>query len=94
MAIVKPTADRNGIPTEPATNYGRSWRSSRVCASTVNDEVALLAGELSAELLGRGERIEVEDVPIVATATHNETAVLTRTTDRFDRMTGSDVESY
>lgn len=60
----------------------------------IDGEVALLAGELSAELVGRGERIEVEDVLIAATATHNETAVLTRNTDHFDRMTGIDVESY
>jgi tRNA(fMet)-specific endonuclease VapC len=53
-----------------------------------------LAGELSAELSGRGERIEVEDVLIAATAIHNETAVLTHNADYFDRATGIIAESY
>jgi tRNA(fMet)-specific endonuclease VapC len=60
----------------------------------IDGEVALLAGELSAELIGRGERIDVEDVLIGATALQADTAVLTRNVDHFERIPGVTVESY
>lgn len=67
---------------------------SRLRVRPVDGEVALLAGELSAELIGRGERIEVEDVLVAATAIHAETAVLTRNVDHFERIADLAVESY
>lgn len=51
---------------------------SRLCVCPVDGELTLIAGELSAEPVDRGEWIEVEDVLVTATL-HNETAVLTRT---------------
>lgn len=67
---------------------------SRLRVAPVDGEVATLAGELSADLIGRGERIETEDVLIAATALHNETVVLTRNRDHFERMASVTVESY
>jgi predicted nucleic acid-binding protein len=67
---------------------------SRLRIVPVDGEVALLAGELSAELIGRGERVEVEDVFVGASALHTGTAVLTRTVDDFERIPGVTVESY
>lgn len=67
---------------------------SRLRVVPFDGEVALLAGELSAELIGRGERIETEDVLIAATALRTETAVLTRNDDHFDRIEGISVELY
>lgn len=67
---------------------------SRLRVVPVDGEVALLAGELSAELIGRGERVEAEDVLVGATALQADTAVLTRNVDHFDRIPGVTVESY
>lgn len=67
---------------------------SRLRVYPVDGEVALVAGELSAVLIDRGERLEVEDVLVVETKLHDETAVLTRNTVHSDQITGIDVESY
>lgn len=67
---------------------------SRLHVLSVDREIALLAGELSAELIGRGERVEAEDVLIAATAVKNDESILTRNIDHFERLEGVAVESY
>lgn len=65
---------------------------SRLRVYPVDGEGALVAGELSAVLIDRGERLEIEDV-LVVTTLHDETAILTRNSVHFDQITGIDVES-
>lgn len=67
---------------------------TRLHVLPVDGEIALLAGELSAELIGRGERVEAEDVLIAATAVKNDESILTRNVDHFERLEGVAVESY
>lgn len=67
---------------------------SRLYVLPVDGEIALLAGELSAELISRGERIEAEDVLIAATAVKNDASILTRNVDHFERLEGVAVEAY
>lgn len=67
---------------------------SRLHVLPVNGEIALLAGELSAALIGRGERVEAEDVLIGATAAKNDESILTRNVDHFDRLEGLTIETY
>jgi tRNA(fMet)-specific endonuclease VapC len=66
---------------------------SRLRVVPIDGEVAPLAGELSAELIGRGEPIEAADAFGGATALHTDTAVSTRNVDHFERMKGVPVES-
>lgn len=67
---------------------------SRLRVVPIDRDVALLAGELSASLIRRGERIETEDVLIAATALTTEQPVLTRNVDHFERIPDLVVESY
>lgn len=67
---------------------------SRLHVFPFDGTVALLAGELSADLINRGARVEAEDVFIAATALVNDEPVLTRNVDHFNRMEGVIVESY
>lgn len=67
---------------------------SRLHVLPVDGEIALLAGELSAELIGRGERVEAEDVLIGATAAKTDESILTRNVDHFDRLEGLTIETY
>lgn len=67
---------------------------SRLHVLPVDGEIALLAGELSAELIGRGERVEAEDVLIGATAVKNDESILTRNVDHFDRLEDVAIETY
>lgn len=57
-------------------------------------ESAFLAGELNAELIRAGERIDVEDVMIGAIARTRDEPVLTRNEDHFDRIPELDVRTY
>lgn len=59
-----------------------------------DEDVALLAGELSAALVSRGERIEDSDVMIGATALVHDEAVLTRNVGHFERIDGLAVHTY
>lgn len=67
---------------------------SRLRAVPVDTEIATLAGELSATLIARGERIEAEDVFIGATALHGDEVVLTRNVEHFERLDGVEIETY
>lgn len=67
---------------------------SRLHVLPVDGEIALLAGELSAELIGRSERVEAEDVLIGATAVKNDESILTRNVDHFDRLEDVTIETY
>lgn len=67
---------------------------SRLQVVPIDRDVALLAGELSASLIRRGEPIETEDVFIAATALTTEQPVLTHNTDHFERIPELVVESY
>lgn len=67
---------------------------SRIRVVPLDTGIASLAGELSAALIGRGERIEVEDVLIGATALWLDDAILTRNVDHFERIDELAVEAY
>lgn len=67
---------------------------SRIRTVPVDTEIASLAGELSAALIARGERIEIENVLIGATVFHGDEAVLTRNVEHFERIDGIEVETY
>jgi tRNA(fMet)-specific endonuclease VapC len=67
---------------------------SRLRVLPVDGEIALLAGELSAELISRGERVEAEDVLIGATAAKHDESILTRNADHFDRLEDVAIETY
>ncbi len=59
-----------------------------------DEQEAKRAGEIDAELLQKGEMIQVEDVIIAAVAiTHHET-ILTRNAKHFQRIAGLKVETY
>lgn len=55
-------------------------------------DVAMLAGELSAALVSRGEPIG--DVMIGATALAHDESVLTRNIEHFERIDGLDIHTY
>ena len=52
------------------------------------------AGELSAELINEGKRIDREDCIIAATAMQENEAVLTRNNSHFERVPNLDIETY
>ena len=55
---------------------------------------AILAGEIEADLLNRGERIDIEDILIWAIAKQNGEKLITRNIKHFDRIKGLEVEGY
>ena len=55
---------------------------------------AILAGEIEADLLNRGERIDIEDILIGAIAKQNGEKLITRNIKHFDRIKGLEVEGY
>ncbi len=57
-------------------------------------DVAMLAGELSAALVSRGEPIGDSDVMIGATALVHDEPVLTRNVEHFERIDGLDIRTY
>jgi len=57
-------------------------------------DAAMLAGELSAALVSRGESIGEGDVMIGATALVNDEPVLTRNVEHFDRINGLETHAY
>lgn len=67
---------------------------SRLRVIPFDGDVGMLAGELSAGLITRGERIETEDVIIAATALNTDQPVLPRNVEHFDRIPDLVVESY
>jgi predicted nucleic acid-binding protein len=60
----------------------------------LDHSIGMLAGELSADLISRGERIELEDVMIGATALLEDEAVVTRNVEHFDRLADVEVVTY
>ena len=52
------------------------------------------AGEIEAELIQQGKKIEIEDVMIAATALIRNEKVLTRNTKHFHDIWGLNIESY
>lgn len=52
------------------------------------------AGEIDAELIKKGEMIQVEDVMIAAVATQHQERLLTRNGKHFKKITGLKVEEY
>lgn len=67
---------------------------SRVSILTVQRPEALLAGEILADLEGRGEPIGTEDVLIAATALRHSLTVATRNTKHLSRVKGLKVENW
>lgn len=57
-------------------------------------ESAILAGEIEASLIKRGEKIEVEDVMIAAIAMKNKESLVTRNTKHFNKIEGLRIEGY
>ncbi|MEK6893082.1 MAG: PIN domain-containing protein [Nanoarchaeota archaeon] len=59
-----------------------------------NNECALLAGRLEAELAKKGEIIEMEDIMIAATAVQNDESLATRNKKHFEKISKLRTESY
>ena len=55
---------------------------------------AIKSGEIEAELIKKGEKIQTEDVMIGAIALHNNETLLTRNKKHFEKIKGLVVESY
>lgn len=56
--------------------------------------VAAKAGRLHGELVKGGNRLDVRDCLVAATALHHEEPVVTRDEDHFDRIDGLRVRTY
>lgn len=79
---------------------GALWRRiqkdvlARVEILGVGIEEALLAGELLAGLSSTGQRIDVEDVLIAATALRHRLTMVTNNVRHFERVPGLPVEDW
>jgi len=60
----------------------------------VDRKVADKAGEIMADLIDRGERIEINDVYISATCRVHSEPVLTANTEHFERVQGVEVRDW
>ncbi len=55
---------------------------------------AILAGEIEADLINRGEMIDIEDIMIGAIAKQNGEKLITKNVKHFERIKGLEVEGY
>lgn len=67
---------------------------SSILTLDLNRESAVLAGKIEADLVIRGECIDVEDVMIAAIAMVNNEKLVTRNVNHFGRIRGLDIEGY
>lgn len=61
---------------------------------SLDKESAILAGEIEANLMNKGELIDLEDILIGAIAITNNETLLTRNKKHFDKINGLKIESY
>ena len=55
---------------------------------------AILAGEIEADLINKGEIIDIEDIMIAAITINNDEILLTRNRKHFEKIKGLKIESY
>ncbi len=87
---------------EISTGFFRSGRKaikldefvSPLTVIPIDQKVARKAGKIAAGLIDRGERIEINDLYIAATAILNEETVLTTNVDHFKRIGELDVVDW
>ena len=60
----------------------------------LDKESAILAGEIEANLINRGETIDMEDIMIGAIVKQNGEKLLTRNVKHFERIKGLEVDGY
>lgn len=60
----------------------------------LDKESSILAGEIEADLIKKGQIIEIEDIMIGAIAKVNNETLLTRNKKHFERIPGLKIESY
>ena len=57
-------------------------------------DCAIKAGEIEADLINRGEIIDIEDILIAAICIKNKDSLITRNKKHFERIRGLEVVSY
>jgi len=60
----------------------------------LNEESAIIAGEIGAQLVIQGETIDAVDIMIGAIAKHNNETLITRNKKHFEKIPGLKIESY
>ncbi|MBI2449413.1 PIN domain-containing protein [Candidatus Pacearchaeota archaeon] len=60
----------------------------------LDKDSAVKSGEIEADLINRGETIDIEDVMIAAIAIHNKEKLITRNAKHFERIKELEVEGY
>ncbi|MBS3098502.1 PIN domain-containing protein [Candidatus Woesearchaeota archaeon] len=60
----------------------------------LDKESAIIAGNIEAELIKAGEKIDVEDIMIGAIAKKDNETLLTRNKKHFEKIKGLKIESY
>jgi len=61
---------------------------------SLDRESAVLAGEIEADLITKGQTIDIEDIMIGAIAISNNEKVVTRNIKHFKKIKGLEVEGY
>jgi tRNA(fMet)-specific endonuclease VapC len=67
---------------------------SKVSVVSIDEETALVAGDILSDLKKTGATIGIEDVLIAASAKANKFTVVTANTRHFSRINGLDVENW
>jgi len=61
---------------------------------SLDKESSILAGEIEAELINKGEFIDIEDIMIGAIAIRNKETLITRNKKHFEKIPNLKIESY
>jgi|SRR3989344_2038995 len=79
--------------TEEEKNKINETISSSIILS-LDKESSILAGEIEAELINKGEFIDIEDIMIGAIAICNKETLITRNKKHFEKIPDLKIESY
>ena len=60
----------------------------------LDKDSAVLAGEIEADLINKGEIIDLEDIMIAAIAISNDQNLLTKNKKHFEKIKGLQIETY
>ncbi len=67
---------------------------SSFIALDLDIDSAIKAGEIGAELIKRGEKIQIEDIMIAAITMQNNETLVTRNKKHFEKIRGLRIEGY
>jgi len=84
---------RIGNPKEDEEEKINKLISSLVILD-LNKQSAILSGEIEADLIKKGEKIDLEDIMIAAIAITNNERLITRNEKHFKKIKGLEIEGY